>query len=363
MPDISMLIPIANVFGVSTDVLLEVNVKGNEEHIRDFTEHTVIFEEPYGTTIEEKLTIYREEIRRFPQSAELNESLVGLLILQTVREGPFPDPALYKEMADLGEEILALSGGRAGISECQSTLCARLLKIGNTQRAAEIAGSTAKTVACREVLLPGTLSGRKQFEARKDLIFKCTDRLINTVHDMYKDNSEELTEEEWHALEKAEHVVEAVYGKDFSDHFVLCRHWCSAVQGSLKRGLTDEAVTRPGSIVDKMKMMETVSAKRNPLVQDYQMYELYTMRSTVFSISLEAKWLLECIERDFVFDGVPSLKEINPRFSAICGELEQLRMSDNKRWIEDDEIFAVERFGCLKETVDERIKPEETSKD
>ena len=35
MPDISLLIPLANIFRVSTDTLLEVDVEKNEEYIQE----------------------------------------------------------------------------------------------------------------------------------------------------------------------------------------------------------------------------------------------------------------------------------------------------------------------------------------
>ena len=54
MPDISLLIPIANVFSVSTDTLLEVDVEKNREHISDFVMNALEFTSPYGTTIDEK---------------------------------------------------------------------------------------------------------------------------------------------------------------------------------------------------------------------------------------------------------------------------------------------------------------------
>ena len=87
MPDISLLIPLANVFNVSTDTLLEVDVQKNEEHIQDFAIHYMTFMDPYGKTLKEKLAIYREEVRRFPDCAQLKEALIpaSLFYCETIR--------------------------------------------------------------------------------------------------------------------------------------------------------------------------------------------------------------------------------------------------------------------------------------
>ena len=54
MPDISLLVPLANVLSVTTDTLLEVDVEKKGKHIDDFWFHAVIFKAPYGETLEEK---------------------------------------------------------------------------------------------------------------------------------------------------------------------------------------------------------------------------------------------------------------------------------------------------------------------
>lgn len=83
MPDISLLVPLANIFHVSTDTLLEVNVEKEREHIEDMILHALHYIKPYGETLEEKLAIYREEVKKHPESAELKEALITILSVKT----------------------------------------------------------------------------------------------------------------------------------------------------------------------------------------------------------------------------------------------------------------------------------------
>ena len=335
MPDISLLVPIANIFHVSTDMLLEVNVQKNEEHVKDLVSNLLLNEEPYGTTLDEKIDLYREKVRCFPESTELKEALIFLLNLLEMREGAFPDLVIYREIAELTEDIIKAGGGKDGISRHQSQLVYYMKKLNNTQRAEHIAADSTKMEACSEMLLPSTLIGREQLDARKDLIFKCTDAIINTVYEIYEENSDVLTDEEWISLASVENVVETVYGKSFSDHFVLVRHLYRGVQGALKRGKIDDAISRLQIIVDKLKLHETESAQISPLIREEQLKLLYIGQLAIFSVYQDAMWLLERILKDFMYEGAPEFKKEYPQFNAICKELDRMMDSKNTQMEKD----------------------------
>ena len=330
MPDISLLIPLANVFSVSTDTLLEVNVQKNEELIHNWVLHSFVYDAPYGETLEEKLTLYREKVRCFPASAELKEALLYLLTTLEVREGGCPDLAIYREMAELTEDIIEAGGGKHGVPFHRSRLVYLLRKIDNAQRATKIATDSPPMSTCQEILLSASLNGRAQIDARKDLIFKCTDTIINTICDLYAENAEELTEEEWNALAVAENVVATVYGKSFNDYFVIVRHLYKGVQGALRKEKIEEALQRLQTITNKLKLQNSETEPSNPLVLDEEMDELRLSKVLVYEIDNDAKWLLKNIEKDFSFEGAPNRKN-NQQFDSICKELEELAMPDEER--------------------------------
>lgn len=335
MPDISLLIPLANIFCVSTDTLLEVNVQKNEEHIKELVINAPFFNETYGNTLTEKLDLYREKVRQFPESAELKESLIIILTMLETREGAFPDPAIHREMAALTEDIIEAGGGSMGISHHQSQLVHFMKKLNNAERAEKVASDSVKMEACREMLLPSSLTGREQIDARRDLIFKCTDAIINTVYDLYAENAADLTEEEWDSLTSVENVVATVYGQNFNDHFVLVRGLYKGVQGALKRGKIEEAVQRLQVIVERLKLQETESAHINPLILEEQVNRLYLSHLTIFSISMEAMWLVENITKDFSYEGAPAFKKKYPQFDEVCKELSRMMDSDGGQMEKD----------------------------
>lgn len=330
MPDISLLIPLANVFSVSTDTLLEVNVQKNEEHIRELVLHSPIFATPYGETLEEKLALYREKVRCFPASAELKEALLYVLTMLEVSEDGCPDLSVFREMAELTEDIIEAGGGKYGVAYHQSRLVYLLRKIDNAQRATKIATDAPEMSTCQEMLLSVSLKGREQVDARKDLIFKCTDTIINTVCDLYAENAEVLTEEEWNALASAENVVATVYGKNFDDYFVIVRHLYKGVQGALRKGKINEAMQRLQIITDRLGIQDSAMEPANPLVLNEQMDELRLAKILMHEAHVEAEWLLQSIKKDFSFDEAPN-RENNQQFDSICRELEKLSNANEEQ--------------------------------
>lgn len=283
---------------------------------------------PYGKTLKEKLSIYRDEVRKYPNCAQLKEALIGVINFECELQGAFPDPALYREMANLTEDIIALGGGKHGLSYHRHQLVYYSEKLKNPVRAAEIAETAPEMEACKEVLLPSSLSGREQIDARKNLIFKCTDLLINTIYALYGENASDLTEDEWEALRSTENVVATMYGHDFSNHFVLARNLYSAVHGALKRGNQAEAINRLQQVAEKLSALETETAPRNPLVLEAQFDDLCMALHVAFSIKMESMLIIERMLKDFGPENVPALRRENEQFDIICATLDRLMDSD-----------------------------------
>ncbi len=337
LPDISLLIPLANIFKVTTDTLLEVDLEKNEKHIEEYALYAPAFKEPYGTNIEEKLAIYREEVRKHPNSARLKEALIVVLGIAETIEGAYPDLSYAREKASLTEDIIEMGGGLFGLEYHKSQLVYLSRQLSNTEKAYEIASSAPRLDACKEVLLPSSLQGREQIDARKDLIFKCTDTIIQAVYSLLDDNANDLSKEELSALRNVESIVTAVYGKSFSDHFVLPQTLYKGVKGALKRGEREEAVKRLAEIVDHMSLMERETPHISPLILEKQIDTLYLAFLAVYSISNEAKLLLEEIDNDFSFDGEDDYREANNEYGSLYKMISALTESDGGQLKKDAE--------------------------
>ncbi len=330
MPDISLLIPIANVFGVSTDTLLEVDVEKNNVHIQDLVKNFIYFKEPYGSTIEEKIALYESELVKFPDSIPLKEAMVDILLDAQVYGGDENRDELERcrRIISLSEDLIESGSESVNVSNYQSLVAEYSKKINNLQRAAELSDSATTMIASKEMLLPSALTGRAQVEARKDLIFKCADAIINTLYDMLDENSNDLSDEEYDAICKAENVISTLYGQSFSDHFILISNLYKGIRYNLSHQNIDAAMKRLINVVKRLELRNSEEATISPLVTDERLAELLVALVFRLNIKKEASFLLNKANDEF--PNIGALREKNPEFDEAIMKLEALTESDGK---------------------------------
>ena len=294
MPDISLLIPIANVFSVSTDTLLEVDIARNHEHIADFADNALTFSPPYGSKMAEKLAIYRDEVRKYPDSIELREALYQILTHYVSLTGSFKDPTIAREMASLAEDIIEMGGSADHYKTMLAFFCQDL---NNPERAKSIVDNASGIMASKEVLLPTSLTGRKRVESQKKLIYKCADIIRRTVFDMY--DQQEITPAELQALSPAEKIMDYLYGVGFSHHFENVTTLYVGVKASLTRGDIADALFRLDGLVSRLELQERESASIPELVPEYEVELHYLSGLGLFNIKNQATILLGYMRNDF----------------------------------------------------------------
>ena len=304
MPDISLLIPIANVFSVSTDTLLEVDIARNHEHIADFADNALTFSPPYGSKMAEKLAIYRDEVRKYPDSIELREALYQILTHYVSLTGSFKDPTIAREMASLAEDIIEMGGSADHYKTMLAFFCQDL---NNPERAKSIVDNASGIMASKEVLLPTSLTGRKRVESQKKLIYKCADIIRRTVFDMH----------EQQGTTPAEKIMDYLYGEDFSHHFENVTTLYVGAKASLTRGDIADALCRLDDLVSRLELQERASASIPELVPEYEVELHYLSGLGLFSIKNQATILLKYVRNDF-----------GDEAAKYCDRLEKLCQSD-----------------------------------
>ena len=334
MPDISLLIPIANVFSVSIDTLLGVDVEKNAQHIRDFCENVLTFELPYGETADEKHAIYRDEIRKYPDSVELREALFNILARQSTVSGKFKDAALLREMASLAEDIIEMGGGAEGRDHYQAMLAFFNQELHNPERAKAIVDNATEMMFSKEVLLPTALVGRKRVEAQKKLIYMCADLIRRTVFDMY--DQQEVDDVERLALLPAEKIMECLYGESFARHFEHVTTMYIGVKAAIARGDQKDAILRLKDLVQRLEQKEEESAVITPLVPEYEVELYYTSSLALLNVRNQAKVLLGNVETDFQKNDVNE-----DTVNDIKHRLERLSQSSGGQLKEDCITFIV----------------------
>lgn len=257
MPDISQLVPIANVFKVSTDTLLEVNVEETEKQIREAIDESLGINDEGSFLDDQRIEGLRDAIRRFPQDVRLKRLLVGILEGKLLQQEPYPDLAVIREITELLEDCIEYSTDPKSIAKNKAELPVFYARLNQYERIKELADEAPEMDNCREVIIQNGLSGREQIEARKDLIFKCTDRIIQTIHKLFEENAEGLTSQEWMELKRAQLVVGTVYGERFSDFYMLVDQMYSRVHGALIRNDLDDALDALHDIIRRLKVIES----------------------------------------------------------------------------------------------------------
>ena len=337
MPDISMLIPIANLFSVSTDTLLEVNVEQNNAHIDEMILHVPIYADKYGNSSAQKLAIYEEEVRKHPESTALKEALTIVLLEQKETEDHDTMLRLYRRFVSLTEDIIEAGGGQFGISYHRSMLALYLKKLNNPEHIKEMAADATEISASKEVLLPYGLSGREQIEARKDLIFKCADIIISSLYAMLDEDCEELTDEEYQCIANGERIIAALYGQSFADHYVLIDNLYKGVRYDLKKGNIEQAKVRVIDIARRLETRNTEPDLDSPLVTEHQAYLHHIAAWTRVTVEYDAVHVLERILNDF-----PAIKDIrhdDPQFESAIQKMKGLMDSDGGQEAKDANAF------------------------
>ena len=327
MPDISLLVPLANIFHVTTDALLEVNVEETENQIRGILENSLEYDKTLSREENDDLQIgnLRDAVRRYPQDVRLKRQLAALLEHKIMLQDPNPDPALFREQIDLLEDAIRISTVKERVEADKTHLAYLYTQLKNPERVRELADEASDMKNCREFILPNALTGEAQVRARKNLIFKCTDEIIRTIHSLYEENAEDLTDQEWRELDRARHIVETVYGKDFSDHYMLVCQIYSRVHGAVLRNNMDEAYDILEDIIRRLKIMETGEVPESSLLLDTQHESLCLLHLHPHQVPHDADYILKRIAKDFDLE---KARKENPRFERICNDLEELTRSD-----------------------------------
>jgi len=173
-PDISLLAPLANIFGVSADVLLGIDVTNKEKQIQNIIGNA---EQYHLADPEKAVSMLREGLKEYPNSFEIMERLMNCLYsLYTKKHGQATEEALMltNEIIKLGEKILAECTDDKCRSSAINSLCFAYSspEAGMTEKAIELAEKLPYNVVTREGLLAHLYEGEKQLKLLRDNIQK-----------------------------------------------------------------------------------------------------------------------------------------------------------------------------------------------
>ncbi len=180
-PDISLIAPICNLFEISADILLGIDLETKQKRINQITEEA----DSYGSRgyTEKEYTILTEGLREFPDSFEIMFFLMyNCLTLSSdfsyskEKRKEFTDEAVR-----IAEFILERCSNDNYRHSAIQVLCIIYKEIGKLERAEELAYKMPTLVLSRECLLTLIHTGRKGFDATRNFIDAMVQQLSNCI--------------------------------------------------------------------------------------------------------------------------------------------------------------------------------------
>ena len=181
LPDIMQLRPLANLFGVTTDYLLGVDVEKKKEQIDAIAAEA--WEQARFGRKAESAAILREGLRQYPGEFKLMNAL-GDDLWYMSRNDIYTEAernAFRDECIELKEKILAGCTDDKIRGSAVQILTFIYPTVGKHDRAAELARAMPFMVLSRDFLLPNVLEGEEKKDAGLALIYDLIQHLVNRI--------------------------------------------------------------------------------------------------------------------------------------------------------------------------------------
>ena len=214
LPDITIIPMLANIFDVSADVLLGIDIDAKEKCIEAITKEAADYRWKKRNDEAEKLL--RAALKEYPNSYILMNSLVSLLSSNMSyhigNRSEAEMKAIEEEKKTVREEIVALCEKiLAGCTDDllrHSTieqLCITYVSMGETEKAASFANKMPHKHFSRENLITRTLKGTKQYnhiqkELAHSVCFDVLNSIASLIHIALDDGTEAYSLDERMAL-------------------------------------------------------------------------------------------------------------------------------------------------------------------
>ena len=180
LPDITLIPMLANIFDVSTDVLLGVDIDKKENRIQAILDRA---EESHrsGYQVDKARETLRAGLKEYPNSCKIMASLMRFLYYQIYDDNKSGEgqTALTAEITKLGEKILAECTDDEVRHSAIQTLCYTYPIAGETEKAVLLAQKMPLACQSRENLLAQIYSGAKRFEQQRENLFSSVGDVIS----------------------------------------------------------------------------------------------------------------------------------------------------------------------------------------
>ena len=167
MPDISLLPSLCNIFNVSADELLGIDIEKQDVEINEICKKAD--EKSSRGYTKEAREILEEGLRKFPKSYSLMHNLMYVISTQSDDDDYSDDErSIFKQEAiKLGEKILASCNQDEIRQGAIQILCFSYNDIGENEKAKALAEKMPHMVLCKESLMATITKGDEKFHAKQ----------------------------------------------------------------------------------------------------------------------------------------------------------------------------------------------------
>lgn len=186
MPDIALLVPLANLFHVTTDYLLGVDISKREQIIGDIRKEA----DGYSSRgyYEKARDILEDGLRQYPENYALMHDLLYVSDSQydqakqsEAEEQRALAQEYRNEILRLGESLLAGCTDDLFRHDATQLLCYAYKDAGNMEKALKLAESMPYMCVSREFLLSAVKDGTERFRAKQRKIYMLLQFLDNDL--------------------------------------------------------------------------------------------------------------------------------------------------------------------------------------
>lgn len=177
MPDISLLPALANLFDVTTDTLLEVDVRQKEARIEEKRTEARAFSKRGHWR--EAIAVLRSALKTYPRAYSLSHELASAL-LSSPQEIDYTEEEykrIYEEAAALEETVIKESGDTELINDAIATLCMLCGFLSTPERAEPYLNTLPSVWHAKESLATHLYRGDQWLKTQRELIRTLLDLL------------------------------------------------------------------------------------------------------------------------------------------------------------------------------------------
>lgn len=176
MPDISLIAPLCNLFNVTSDELLEIDITQKQKNIDSICNEADKYSQ--RGYLEEARNILENGIKRYPDNIELIYHLMYLSFWQHNSTG---DSKYIEETIKFGEHILKQSTEERQRHGAIQILCYSYRDVGRINEAVKLAESMPLLCESQECLLSSIYSGNKLYETKQNELYSLFQHLSNSL--------------------------------------------------------------------------------------------------------------------------------------------------------------------------------------